>query len=494
VAAGILLTRILGLVRERVFAHYFGSGFEADAYRAALKIPNVIRNLLGEGTLSASFIPVYAAAVETGDEEGARRVAGTVASLIVVVASLGAILGIVLAPVITDMAAPGFSGETRDLTVTLVRILFPMSALMIMSAWCLGVLNTHRRFFLSYAAPTLWNVAQIATLIGFGVRLTGVDLVTALAWGALAGGALQLLVQLPAVFRLVGRVRWSLKIGDERVRTVVRKWLPVVFGAGVLQISSIIDTLLGSLVGPGAVASLGYAQLIAILPVSLFGVSVAAAALPELSREATSQTAAALRARVADGTQRVVFFILPSAVAMAVFGRHLVAPLFQTGEFGPTETALVASIVAVYGIAVPAQATVRLLTSGHYALGDTRTPVRIAILSVIVSATSAFLLMRVYGVVGIAMGAVIAAYLNAGLNYRTLARRTEGILRTADIRFTAVSVASVLAAAALAYSVESAIAPTGIWSGAFITLGVFGVTYLGLTFVAGHPVARGLPR
>jgi putative peptidoglycan lipid II flippase len=289
-------------------------------------------------------------------------------------------------------------------------------------------------------------------------------------------------------------VRWSLSVGDERVRTVVKNWLPVVFGAGVLQISSIIDTVLGSLVGPGAVASLGYAQLIAILPVSLFGVSVAAAALPELSRDATSKTAPALRARVADGTQRVVYFILPSAVAMAVFGRHLVAPLFQTGEFGPTETAIVTSIVAVYGIAVPAQATVRLLTSGHYALGDTKTPVRIAIVSVVVSATSAFLLMRLYGVVGIAMGAAIAAYLNAALNYRALAKRTEGILRTSDVRSAAVSVTAVLAATALAYGVETLVAPTGIWGEALLTLGVFGVTYLGLTFVAGHPVARAMRR
>ena len=180
--------------------------------------------------------------------------------------------------------------------------------------------------------------------------------------------------------------------------------------------------------------------------------------------------------------------------AMAVFGRHLVAPLFQTGEFGATETAIVTSIVAVYGMAIPAQATVRLLTSGHYALGDTKTPMRIAVLSVIVSATSAFLLMRVYGVVGIAMGAAIAAYLNAALNYRALAKRTEGIVRPSDVRFAAVSIGAVLAATALAYGVESLVGPTGIWIGAFMTLGVFGVTYLGLTYVGGHPVARAMRR
>src|SRR5688572_27671530 len=144
VAAGILVTRILGFVRERVFAHYFGNSPVADAFRAALKIPNVIRNLLGEGTLSASFIPVYAGFVEREDAAGARRLAGVVASLLLLLAAAAAVAGVILAPVITDVAAPGFEGATRDLTVTLVAIMFPMAGLTILAAWCLGILNTHR--------------------------------------------------------------------------------------------------------------------------------------------------------------------------------------------------------------------------------------------------------------------------------------------------------------------------------------------------------------
>ena len=162
VGTGIVLTRLLGFVRERVFAHYFGDSGAADAFRAALRIPNVIRNLLGEGTLSASFIPVYAGLIERGDTEGARRLSGVIASLLVLLTAAAAFAGIVLAPIITDFAAPGFSGSTRALTITLVQIMFPMSGVLILSAWCLGIRNSHRRVFQPYAAPALWNLAPIA--------------------------------------------------------------------------------------------------------------------------------------------------------------------------------------------------------------------------------------------------------------------------------------------------------------------------------------------
>lgn len=166
VAAGILLTRILGYVRERVFAHYLGNGPAADAFRAALRIPNAIRNLLGEGTLSASFIPAYAALNERPDKTGARALAGAILGLLLLGAGLLALVGIAFAPGLAAVLAPGFDPATRALTVSLLRLLFPMSGLMVVSAWCLGVLNTHRRFFLPYAAPAVWNVAGIAALVG----------------------------------------------------------------------------------------------------------------------------------------------------------------------------------------------------------------------------------------------------------------------------------------------------------------------------------------
>ena len=448
VAAGILLTRLLGFARERVFAHYFGSTPAADAFRAALKIPNVIRNLLGEGTLSASFIPVYAGLLARGDGEGARKLAGVIASLLTVLTATAALAGIGLAPIITDIAAPGFSGATRDLTVTLVAIMFPMSGITILSAWCLGVLNTHRRFFLSYAAPALWNVAQIATLVAAGAYLAGASLAVALAWGALGGSVLQLLAQLPAALRLAGRLRWSLDRDTPGVRQVIRTWLPVVFGAGVAQVSSIIDTQLGSLLGTGAVATLGYAQLLAVLPVSLFGVSVAAATLPELARDAVAADRAALNSRIAEGGRRVMFFILPSAAALAVLGTPLVGALFETGQFSADDTAVVAAVLAAYAVGLPGQASVKLLASGFYGLGDTRSPVRAATVSMIVSAALAALLMRWLGAAGIALGASAGAYVNLVMNARGLSRRLGPLVTGGAVRWFVVSAAGSGAAAA----------------------------------------------
>ena len=490
VGAGILVTRVLGFVRERVFAHYFGTGVEADAFGAALRIPNVIRNLLGEGTLSASFIPVYAGMIERGETDDAQRLSGVIASLLVLLTALGALLGIVLAPVITDFAAPGFTGRQRDLTVTLVKILFPMSGALILSAWCLGILNTHRRFFLAYSAPAVWNIAQITTLVVLGSRLTGTPLVVALAWGAVAGSLLQIVVQLPLVLKLVNKIRWSLRSSTPGARQVVRAWIPVIIGAGVVQISSIIDTQLGSLLGPGAVATLRYAQLIAILPVSLFGVSVAAVALPELSREVAVQQSDLLRLRIATGLRQVAFFAVPAAFAFAALGPQLAGALFQTGAFDARDTQLVGGVLAAYALAVPAQASIKLLASGHYAQGDTKTPVRIAVVAVVIAAVSALLLMRYLGAAGIALGAAAGAYTNALVNYTKLRSKLGSITGPLEIRALAtVGLACTVAAlGAMGVAVWRSADP--VWFVAVAASVTFCLLYGAVTVVLANPEAR----
>jgi putative peptidoglycan lipid II flippase len=480
---------VLGFVRERVFAQYFGIGVEADAFGAAMKIPNVIRNLLGEGTLSASFIPVYAGMIERGETDNARRLAGAIASILVLLTAVAALLGYLLAPVITDVAAPGFSGHQRDLTITLVRILFPMFGVLILSAWCLGVLNTHRRFFLSYAAPSVWNIAQIATLIGLGGRLLGTSLVIALAWGAVFGSVLQIAIQLPTVLPLVRGMRWGVSPNTPGVRQVIRAWVPVVFGAGVVQISSVIDTLLASLLPVGSVAALRYAQLIAILPVSLFGVGVAAVALPELSRDAAGAGYDALRARLAEGFRQLVFFVIPSAFAFAALGSAMVGALFETGTFDSRDTALVAGILAAYALAVPAQTSIKLLASGHYALGDTKTPVRIAVIAVVVSAGSAFALMQTLGPAGIALGAAVGAYLNVILNSMMLKRRLGSFVAREDVRSFFVSALAAVLAALAGGEVVELLADSHIWIEAFCGICVFAAVYAAVTVLLKHPEA-----
>jgi len=492
VGAGILVTRVLGFVRERVFAHFFGTGIEADAWGAALRIPNVIRNLLGEGTLSASFIPVYAGMIERGETDNARRLAGVIASLLVLLTAAAALIGIALAPYITDFVAPGFSGSQRDLTITLVRILFPMSGALILSAWCLGILNTHRRFFLPYAAPAMWNIAQIVTLIALGGYLVGAPLAIAVAWGAVAGSILQIAVQLPAVLKQSGRIAWNLNWDTTGARKVVRAWIPVIVGAGVVQISSIVDTQLASLLGSGAVATLRYAQLFQILPISLFGVSVAAVALPELSRDVTRDNKELLRHRVGEGIRQVAYFALPSAFAFAVLGPQLVGALFQTGAFDANDTALVGGVLAAYAIAVPAQAQIKLLATGHYSLGDTKTPVWIAAIAVLVSAVSAFLLMQQLGPAGIALGAAAGAYVNIGLNSQRLSVRLGRLTTSSETRHLVVSAGGCVLAAAAGAAATSWLGSATLWVQAVCGLLVMGLVYGATTLALGHPDARRL--
>src|SRR5689334_10611665 len=284
VGAGILISRIVGLIRQRIFAHYFGSSGEGDAFSAAFRIPNFLQNVFGEGALSASFIPVYAKLLAQEDEEHAGRVANAVFGILALVTSVIVLVGVLATPYIVTAIAAGFEAERRELTITLVRIFFPGAGLLVLSAWCLGVLNSHHRFFISYTAPVAWNVALIFCLIFFGSHVDLSSLAVATAWGSVAGSALQFSVQLPTVLRLIHHFRPALAFASEHVRQVIRNFFPVFFSRGVVQISAFVAALLASFLGEGAVAALTFAQSLYPLPVSLFGMSVSAAELPAMSK------------------------------------------------------------------------------------------------------------------------------------------------------------------------------------------------------------------
>src|ERR1700739_809005 len=209
VAAGIMLSRIAGLIRERALAHFLGTLPAADAFRAALRIPNFLQNLFGEGVLSASFIPVYSRLLAASDKKAANDLASVVGSILAVLTSALLVLRILIPPLLIDATAPGFTGETRQLTIRLVQILFPGVGALVMSAWCLGILNSHGRFFLSYAAPVLWNLFIIAGLLIFGTKQSLSDLVVTPTWFTVLGSLAQLLVQVPTVLRLTRTLRFS---------------------------------------------------------------------------------------------------------------------------------------------------------------------------------------------------------------------------------------------------------------------------------------------
>jgi putative peptidoglycan lipid II flippase len=334
VAAGILVSRIAGLVRQRVFGYYFGLSDAADAFNAAFRIPNFLQNLFGEGVLSASFIPVYARLLAEGDEEESGRVAGAVGTTLALATAVLVLAGVLAAPFLIYAIAPGFHGAKRELTIRLVRVLFPGAGLLVCSAWCLGILNSHRKFFLSYTAPVIWNAAMIATLAIYG-GLEQSTLAVDLAWGSVIGSGLQFGVQLPLVLRLTRKLRLRLDTRAGHVREVLRNFAPVFVSRGVVQISGYVDQLLASKLGEGAVAGLTNAQSINTLPVSLFGMAVSAAELPAMSSALGGQAevGAQLRQRLDGGLRQIAFFVVPSAMALLALGDVVTAALYQTGKF-----------------------------------------------------------------------------------------------------------------------------------------------------------------
>ena len=401
VALGILCSRLTGLIRQRFFAQYFGLSDSADAFMAAFRIPNFLQNLFGEGALSASFIPVYAALVARGERAEATRVAGAVAALLSLVTAILVLAGVVATPLLVALIAPGFEGEKRELTVEIVRILFPGAGLLVLSAWCLGILNSHRRFLLSYIAPVIWNVSMIVTLIWWGDVVPLPRLAVLLAFGALAGSALQMLVQLPSVLKLVPNLRFRLELSDH-VRTTVRNFIPVFVSRGVVQISAYIDALLASLLPTGAVTALANAQLLYTLPVSLFGLSVSAAALPEMAGAVGTDAIHVLRDRLNTGLRHIAFLVVPSAVAFLALGDVVAAALFETGRFTYADAVYVWGILAGSAIGLLATTLARLYSSTYYALRDTRTPLRYALVHVGIATVLGYLAaIRLPPIIGI---------------------------------------------------------------------------------------------
>ncbi|MDX6288520.1 MAG: putative peptidoglycan lipid flippase [Blastocatellia bacterium] len=435
VGAGILLSRIIGVVRQRVFAHYLGISDAAGAFNAAFRIPNFLQNVFGEGALSASFIPVYARLLAQGDKKEASRVADAVLTLLALATSVIVLLGVLTTPFFVGLFAYSFDESTRALTIQLVRILFPGAGLLVLSAWCLGVLNSHRRFFLSYTAPVVWNLALIGTLIWFGRSEDQFHLATMAAWGSVLGSALQFAVQMPTVLKLIRRLRPVLDIASENVRTVLRNFFPVFMSRGVVQISAFVDAMLAGLISAQAVAALAYAQSLYTLPVSLFGMSISAAELPAMSSAlgTTSEVAGELRVRLDRGLRRIAFFIVPSVMAMMAFGDVMTGALYQSGRFHAGDSTYVWGILAGSTIGLLASTLGRLYASTYYALHDTRTPLVYAVIRVTLTTVLGYLfaiplppaigLDPKWGVAGLTASAGIAGWIEFALLRRNLNKR-----------------------------------------------------------------------
>ena len=518
VFAGIVLSRLMGFVREGAFARYFGVGPHQDALTAAMRVPNILQNLLGEGALSASFIPIYSGLLAEGRDEEAGRFAGAIFGLMAAAAAAFALLGILLAKPIVVLLAPGFLRDgaavaagrmTVDrfaLAVTGVRILFPMTGLLVLSVWALAILNSNRRFFLPYFAPVLWNSAIVAALVIASRRLTGtlgaaeqIQLFKAACWGAFAGGLLQFLVQLPVVLGILRGFRPSLSLGVTGVREALAAWWPAVAGRGVVQIAGYIDLFLATSLAAGAPSADRFAQMFYLLPISLFGISVAASELPEMSRLRGEGMAQALLARVRRALSYVAFLNIPTVIGYLVFG-FLVVGFYRRGNFGLAENWLVYLVLCGYSTGILATTTSRLLQNTFYALGDTRSPARIAAIrvgtSVLVALPLMFFLDRFrldsvvgplpktlyLGSVGLALASGFGAWMELYQLRAALRRRLPGfeLPWRADARMVLLALAATLPGALVWW----ALPPLRPIFSAVLVLGTYGTSYLALAKLA----------
>jgi len=503
VAVGILLSRIIGLVRQRVIAHYFGLETDAaDAWSAGFRIPNLLQNLFGEGALSASFIPVYAGLLAREEQDEADRVAGSVFGILALVVSVIVLVGVMATPVLIDAIAPGFHGAKRDLTIQVVRILFPGAGLLVLSAWCLGVLNSHHRFLLSYTAPVVWSLAMIVTLLIFGSGTPLPRLVTILAWGSVVGSALQFAVQLPVVLRVAPGVwRGAMWRGRHYIHTatVVRNFGPVLISRGVVQVSAYIDTLLASLLPTGAVAGLLNAQTLYTLPVSLFGMSVSAAELPAMAGAVgtSADASEALRRRLDAGLRQIAFFVVPSSMAFLALGDVVAAGLLQTGRFRHEDAVWVWRILAGSAVGLVASTLGRLYSSTYYALRDTRTPLNYAVIRVALTTILGYLcavplpralgVNALWGTAGLTASAGVAGWVEMLLLRRTLNAR---IGRTGlPVDYVAKLWTASFAAALAAWAVKLLASTQHPVITAILVLGPYGVVFLGTTILMKVPEA-----
>ncbi|MEM1205614.1 MAG: murein biosynthesis integral membrane protein MurJ [Acidobacteriota bacterium] len=530
VALGILGSKVVGLLREMVVNRLLGLDAHNDVWRSALRAPNVLQNMLGEQTLSAAFIPVYSRLIGEGKTREAGRLAGAVLGLLTVVVSVLVLLGVALAPWLVAVLTPGFLGDAARvasgelsvdryaLLVRAVRVIFPMTGLLVLSAWALAILNSHRRFLLPYLAPVVWNSAILTALLAaawrsghlWQPRAASTDELTAwllaACFGALVGGLLQLAVQLPLVIRLVRGFRWSVSPSIPGVKDVLSAFGPALAGRGVVQLSLYVDNLLASFLAPGAVAVIPTAGTLMNLPVGVFGMSVAAAELPELSREDPRRAAEAISSRIDRAIRQSAFVICPSVVGYLVFGFLVVGLFFRGGKFTLAANWLTWGVLACYTLGLLASTVSRLLQNSFFALRDTKTPARIAAARLAVQASVGVPAMLIldsftvasvvglgggdvgalyFGACGLALGSSAGAWAELALLVRGLRRRVPGLrLPVAHVGGRlALALGTAVPALALWYLLRH----RGLlWQGALV-LPAYGLTYLLAAWRLGAP-------
>lgn len=433
VSIAVMFSRVLGLVREMIFARYFGAGFLYDAYQAAFTIPNVLRDLFAEGALSAAFVKVFTDYQIKKGEKEAWRLASLVMNALAVVLSVLVIVGILLTPYLVSVVASGFSPEKAALTVTMTQIMFPFILLVALAAVAMGVLNTKGVFGVPASASTVFNVASIFFGLGFAYWLSGGGWLSSsdktivpnaaaqwaiigMAIGTLIGGAFQFLMQIPSLYKVGFRFSPILSFKDEGVRKVMRLMAPAILGTSAVQINVLVNLAVVSGIDGGR-SWLSYSFRLMQFPIGVFGVAIGTASIPVLSRMASEGKMKDFRDTLSSSLNLVFLMTLPSACGLVVLGEPIIRLIYERGKFDAADTTMTAYALAGYSIGLTGYAAIKILSPAFYALDDAKTPMIIAIVSIFVNAAASFLFRDFltpygYGHVGVALATSSVALVN----------------------------------------------------------------------------------
>lgn len=420
-------SRILGFVRDILLAKIFGATGLTDAFFIAYRIPNLFRELFAEGSMSAAFIPVFSETLTTEGEEEARKLAASVLAFLLSVLSVVCLIGMLLSPYIVSLIAPGFidSPEKFSLTVRLTRVMFPFLFFVSLAAFAKGLLNALKSFLIPALAPIFLNISIITSALFLAPRFTVPLLAIALAVSV--GGALQIAIQIPDLVKKGFLVRPSFSFAHPGLKKILRLLMPAVVGMGVAQINIFVSTIFVSFLSSGAATYLYYAMRLVHLPVGVFGVAMATAALPSLSEQAAKGDGDALRDTFSFSLRLLFFITLPAMAGLMALSEPIVHVLLQRGEFTPTATAETAYALMFYSSGLWAFVGARIVASTFYSMQDTKTPVKIAALSVITNIIFSFILMGPLRHGGLALANAIASAVNFMVLFILLRKRLRRV-------------------------------------------------------------------
>ncbi|MCK5451033.1 MAG: murein biosynthesis integral membrane protein MurJ [Candidatus Omnitrophica bacterium] len=428
ISSATILSRILGFARDVLIAGRFGTGIYADAFWVAFRLPNTLRDMVGEGATDAAIVPILTEYRHARTQKEYWDVARVMLNLMLTVLITLSVLGVVFAPILVRVIAPGFLNDPEkfNITVLLTRMMFPYILLIGMVAYSKGVLNSFHYFLTPALAPVILNTTMILALI-FLCPIIGIKGVII---GVLVGGVFQVLIQIRPLQGRGLRLSRDFKLAHPIAKRIGKLLLPRAVGAGVYQLSVLVDTILASLskiVGAGGVSALQYSSRLVQLPVAVFGISLVTAALPKMSKEAAAKDIGALRNTINFSLRAIFTVMIPAAAGLIILARPIVSILFQRGEFTAYSTDITSSALFFYSFGLVAYAGIKILVSGYYSMGDTRTPVKTAAISLAINVVLNLILMGPLKVGGLALATSIAASINFLILYVLLVKRIGDI-------------------------------------------------------------------